>query len=59
MNSVKIETGELTPYKIYTKYNLFFCKICTNCVKIDNVYVLTIYHKYEKNRLHKFICFDK
>lgn len=58
MNSVEIETGKLTPYKIYTKYNLFFCKICTNCVKIDNIYVLTVYHKYGKNRLHKFICFD-
>jgi len=58
MNSINLESGKLTPYKIYTKHNLFFCKICTNCIKVDNIYVLTIYHKYGANRLHKFICFD-
>jgi tetratricopeptide (TPR) repeat protein len=57
-NKMNINTGKLLPYKIYTKYNLFFCKICTNCIKIDDIFVLVIYHKYDKNKLHKFVCFD-
>ena len=55
IKSMNLETGELNEIKRCKKYNLHFCKLCTNCIKLDEFYIFTIYHKYGSDRLHKFI----
>ena len=59
INNLCLETGKMNLFKQCKDYNLFYCKICTNCIKIDDVYVFTIYHKYGNDRLHKFVVLDK
>ncbi len=55
INTINIETGIFNKEKECKNYNLHYCKICTNCIKVDEIYVFIIYHKYGTDRLHKFV----
>lgn len=59
INTLCLDSGKLNLYKKCKDFNLFYCKICTNCITIDDLIVFTIYHKYGNDRLHKFVVFDK